>query len=122
MAQWATAHGAVTVDVIASSVDATSDDAATEMHTEPAGSGAAHDAEKDAHDPLDGLDAEHQRILARVSPLWARARNRHWYLPLRWATRSRATTRNLKTAPWGQYPGMGAEERSAAKASGEYAS
>jgi hypothetical protein len=64
--RWATAHGAATVDVVASAVDAASDaaDKAPEVHVERAGSGPVHDAAKDTHDPLDGLDAEHQRIVA----------------------------------------------------------
>ncbi len=56
--RWATAHGAATVDVVASAVDAASesDDVASEGHADPAGS--------DTHDPLDGLDAKHQSIVA----------------------------------------------------------
>jgi hypothetical protein len=51
---------------VASAVDAASesDDKAPEAHVEPAGSGPVHDAAKDTHDQLDGLDAEHQRIVA----------------------------------------------------------
>jgi A nuclease of the HNH/ENDO VII superfamily with conserved WHH len=63
---WATAHGAATVDVVASAVEAASgsDDVAPEVHAEPASPGPAHDTAKDTNDPLDGLDAEHQRIVA----------------------------------------------------------
>lgn len=55
--RWATAHGAATVDVMASEIDAASEseDVASEGHADPAGS--------DPHDPLDGLDAEHQSIV-----------------------------------------------------------
>jgi hypothetical protein len=64
--RWAAQHGAATVDVIATAIDAAApDDGADEAHDEPAGSGpAAADATKHGRDPIAGLDAEHQRIVA----------------------------------------------------------
>jgi hypothetical protein len=63
---WAAQHGAVTVDVVASAIDAAApDDEASEAHADPTAgpsSDAAHD--QTARDPLAGLDAEHQQIVA----------------------------------------------------------
>jgi hypothetical protein len=62
---WAVQHGAVTVDVVASAIDAASpDDETSEASADPSGSpssDAAHD--QAALDPLAGLDAEHQRLV-----------------------------------------------------------
>lgn len=54
--RWATTHGAATIDVTATAIDAAaSDDEAAEAHDEPAGSGsAAADATKHDRDPPRG--------------------------------------------------------------------
>jgi HNH/ENDO VII superfamily nuclease len=62
---WAAQHGAVTVDVVASSVDAAvSDDEDSEAHDAAAAPGPAGAHDAPGRDPLAGLDAEHQRIVA----------------------------------------------------------
>jgi hypothetical protein len=61
--RWAAQHGAATVDVIATAIEAAAPDEAAEAHDEPAGSGPAS-ADATKPDPLAELDAEHQWIVA----------------------------------------------------------
>jgi A nuclease of the HNH/ENDO VII superfamily with conserved WHH len=63
--RWATTHGAATVDVTATAIDALAPDGETEAHADPAAAPSPTTAAgKHDRDPLTGLDAEHQRIVA----------------------------------------------------------
>ena len=63
--RWATAHGAATLDVTATAIDAPASDGEAEAHADPAAAPSPTTATaKHDRDPLAGLDAEHQRIVA----------------------------------------------------------
>jgi hypothetical protein len=64
--RWATQHGAATVDVIATALEATSDDEGPEAHADPAAApGPASAADSPAGpDPLAGPDPDQERLIA----------------------------------------------------------
>lgn len=63
--RWATAHGAATLDVTATAIEAPAPDGEAEGHADPAAAPSpTNAAAKHDRDPLVGLDAEHQRIVA----------------------------------------------------------
>jgi hypothetical protein len=63
--RWAMAHGAATLDVTATAIDASAPDGEAEAHADPAAAPSPTTAAaKHGRDPLAGLDAEQQRIVA----------------------------------------------------------
>jgi hypothetical protein len=63
--RWATAHGAATLEVTATAIDVPASDGEAEARADPAAvPSPTSAAAKHDRDPLAGLDAEHQRIVA----------------------------------------------------------